>query len=367
MTHLRKIMLEELQRRHYSEATTRYYIRKVEAFVRYFQCAPDRSGRQHIRECQAYLFSKRKLSPGSVTTHLCALRFFYIQTLKRPWSITDTPYPKKTHRLPTILSQEEVTQLIDAACTPFHRTILMTLYATGVRDAELTRLKVSDIDSRRMVIHIQGGKGRQDRDVMLSPVLLDELRAHWRRLRKKSSTWLFPGNRWHTGARPIDTKTPRHACQYAALPGLRRGCIPTCVTVLPRICSKPAPTCATSRCCSGIATLRRQRSICISPGEKERSANTTAATQRASSGRSRLVSSTAARRCWCTTAISPSRRLPILLPWVSIEIASSRFTTSCSRVMGWMESTCRSLVYNGNRCGNAGCATHRRARARCSI
>jgi site-specific recombinase XerD len=220
-------MLEELQRRHYSEATTRYYIRKVEAFARYFQCAPDRSGRQHIRECQAYLFSKRKLSPGSVTTHLCALRFFYIQTLKRPWSITDTPYPKKTHRLPTILSQEEVTQLIDAACTPFHRTILMTLYATGVRDAELIRLKVSGIDSRRMVIHIQGGKGRQDRDVMLSPVLLDELRAHWRRLRKKSSTWLFPGNRWHTGARPIDTKTPRHACQYAARPaGIKKRVYP---------------------------------------------------------------------------------------------------------------------------------------------
>ena len=216
MTHLRKIMLEELQRRHYSEATTRYYIRAVERFAQHFHCSPDRLGTRHIREYQAQLFTVQKLSPGSVTNHLCALRFFYIQTLKRPWSITDTPYPKKTHRLPTILSQEEVAQLIDAACTPFHRTILMTLYATGARDAELTHLKVSDIDSRRMVIHIQGGKGRQDRDVMLSPVLLDELRAHWRRLRKKSSTWLFPGNRWHTGARPIDTKTPRHACQYAA-------------------------------------------------------------------------------------------------------------------------------------------------------
>jgi integrase/recombinase XerD len=78
------------------------------------------------------------------------------------------------------LSQEEVTLLIDAAPTPFYRTILMTLYGTGVRRAELTRLKVSDIDSRRMVVHIQGGKGRQDRDVMLSPVLLEELRAHWR-------------------------------------------------------------------------------------------------------------------------------------------------------------------------------------------
>lgn len=215
MTHLRKIMLEELQRRHYSEATTRYYIRKVEAFARYFRCSPDRLSPQHIRHYQAYLFTKRKLSPGSVTSHLCALRFFYIQTLKKPWSIADTPYPKKAHHLPTILSQEEVAQLIDAAFTPFHRTLLMTLYATGVRNAELTRLKVSDIDSRRMVIHIQGGKGGQDRDVMLSPVLLEELRAHWRRLRRKS-IWLFPGNRWHSGDQPIDTKTPRHACQHAA-------------------------------------------------------------------------------------------------------------------------------------------------------
>jgi integrase/recombinase XerD len=216
VTHLRKMMLEELQRRHYSEATTRYYIRKVEAFARHFRRSPDRLGPQHIREYQAHLFTKRKLAPGSVTTYLCALRFFYIQTLKRPWSVADTPYPKKAHRLPTILSQEEVAQLIDAASTPFHRTLLMTLYAAGVRNAELTRLKASDIDSRRMVIHVQGGKGRQDRDVMLSPILLDELRAHWRRLRRKSSVWLFPGNRWHTAEHPIDTKTPRHACQQAA-------------------------------------------------------------------------------------------------------------------------------------------------------
>jgi len=215
VTHLRKMMLEELQRRHYSEATTHYYIRHVERFARHFHCSPDRLGPQHIREYQAHLFTQQKLSPGAVTNHLCALRFFYIQTLKKPWSIADTPYPKKAHRLPAILSQEEVAQLIDAAPTPYYRTILMTLYATGIRNAELTRLKISDIDSQRMVIHIQGGKGRQDRDVMLSPKLLQELRAHWRRLRKKS-TWLFPGNRWHSGDRPMDTKTPRHACQQAA-------------------------------------------------------------------------------------------------------------------------------------------------------
>jgi site-specific recombinase XerD len=209
-------MLEELQRRHYSEATTQRYIRSVERFAQHFHCSPDRLGRQHIREYQAQLFAVQKLSPGSVTNHLCALRFFYIQTLKKPWSIADTPYPKKRHRLPTILSQEEVAELIDAAPTAFYRTVLMTLYATGIRNAELTRLKISDVDSQRMVLHVQGGKGRQDRDVMLSPVLLEELRAHWRRLRKRSSVWLFPGNRWHSGDQPMDTKTPRHACQCAA-------------------------------------------------------------------------------------------------------------------------------------------------------
>ena len=184
-----------------------------------------------------------------MTNHLCALRFFYIQTLKRRWSIADTPYPRKTHHLPTILSQEEVTQLIDAAPTPFYRTILMTLYASGIRNAELTRLKVSDIDSQRMVIHIQGGKGRKDRDVRLSPVLLQELRAHWRRLRKQSSVWLFPGNPWHTGDQPIDTKTPRHACQYAARrAGIKKRVYPHCsVTASPRTCWRPVPTCTPSR------------------------------------------------------------------------------------------------------------------------
>ena len=216
MTHLRRIMLEELQRRHYSQATTQRYIRFVERFAQHFHSSPDRLGRQHIREYQAQLFTVQKLSPGTVTNHLCALRFFYIRTLKKPWSIADTPYPKKRHRLPTILSQEEVAQLIDAAPTAFYRTVLMTLYATGIRNAELTRLKISDVDSQRMVLHVQGGKGRQDRDVMLSPVLLEELRAHWQRLRKRSSVWLFPGNRWHSGEQPMDTKTPRHACQHAA-------------------------------------------------------------------------------------------------------------------------------------------------------
>jgi len=216
VTHLRKMMLEELQRRNYSQHTTRYYIRTVEDFARRFNLPPDRLGPRHIREYQAELFQKRKLSAGTVTNRLAALRFFYIKTLKKAWSIAETPYPKKTHRLPTILSQEEVARLIDAAGTTFHRTLLITLYATGLRCAELTRLKVNDVDSKRMVIRVQGGKWRKDRDVMLSPKLLEELRKHWHRLRRKPSDWLFPGNRWHTAHYPIDTKTVWHACDGAA-------------------------------------------------------------------------------------------------------------------------------------------------------
>jgi integrase/recombinase XerD len=151
-----------------------------------------------------------------VVQRLAALRFFYTKTLKKAWSIEETPYPKKAVHLPTILSQEEVARLIDAARPPLHRTLLMALYATGLRRAELARLKVSDIDSQRMVIHVRGGKGRRDRDVLLSPKLLDELRQHWHRLRRKASVWLFPSRHTHASDRPITPKAIYHACKRAA-------------------------------------------------------------------------------------------------------------------------------------------------------
>ena len=209
-------MLEDLQRRNYAETTINSYLRTVEEFSRRFNCSPDRLGPRHIREYQAELFQKRKLSPNTVAQRLAALRFFYTKTLKKAWSIEETPYPRKTLHMPTILSQEEVARLIDAARLPLHRILLMALYATGLRRAELTRLKVSDVDSKRMVIHVQGGKGRRDRDVLLSPKLLEALREHWRGLQRKPSAWLFPGNRWHTGDTPIDTKVVWNACKEAA-------------------------------------------------------------------------------------------------------------------------------------------------------
>ena len=167
MTHLRKMMLEELQRRNYAETTIGSYIRIVEDFSRRFQRPPDRLGPQHIREYQSELFRKRKLAASTVTVYLAALRFFYSKTLKKSWSAAETPYPKRAEHVPSILSQQEVARLIDAADNSFHRTLLITLYATGVRRAELTHLKISDVDSQRMVIHVQGGKGRKDRDVCL--------------------------------------------------------------------------------------------------------------------------------------------------------------------------------------------------------
>jgi integrase/recombinase XerD len=214
MTHLRTMIIDELVRRNYSQATRECYIREVESFARFFNCRPDKLGLEHIRKFQAHLFSDRELSPNTVNQHLAALRFFFVKTLRRPWNTDDTPYPKRVKRLPTVLSPAEVTLLIDSAIIPFHRMILMTLYATGVRRAELAHLSVSDIDSKRMVVRIQGGKGLKDREVMLSRVLLEALKEHWKRYKPKE--WLFPGGKWHTSSKPITSKVVWQACQRAA-------------------------------------------------------------------------------------------------------------------------------------------------------
>ena len=216
MTHLRKITLEELERRNYSETTTRAYLYAIEDFACYFKRPPDQLGPEEIRQFTAHLFHDRKLADNTVGQRVAALRFFFTKTLKRAWNIEETPYPKRRIQLPVILSQDEVARLIEAAAIPFHHTILMTLYGTGVRRAELTNLKITDVDSQRMVIHVQGGKGRKDRDIMLSPNLLTELREHYRSLRRKPETWLFPGGKWHTADYPIDDKVVWYACREAA-------------------------------------------------------------------------------------------------------------------------------------------------------
>jgi site-specific recombinase XerD len=219
-------MQEELQRRNFAATTITTYLKAVEQFARYFKCRPDRLNHTHLRTYQVYLLRERKLMPHTVRLHVAALRFFFVKTLKRRYLLDDTPYPKAPRRLPSILSVDEVTQVIDAAASLSHRTMLMMLYSTGMRNAELRHLQVADIDSRRMLIHIRQGKGGRDRFVPLSATLLVTLRAYYRWMRPK--TWLFPGtvDGWRAD-KPITPKVLWEACVVAARrAGLRKRCFP---------------------------------------------------------------------------------------------------------------------------------------------
>jgi integrase/recombinase XerD len=215
VTHLRKMMLEELQRRNYSETTVTTYVKAVAAFAKYFNRPPDQLGPEEIRTYQVYLLNEKKLNAKTVRLHTAALRFFFCKTLRRAYPLEEVPYPKAPRRLPTILTQDEVIRLIDSASNLFHRAMLMTVYSTGMRRIEMCRLKVEDVDSERMVIHIREGKGGRDRDVPLSPKLLETLREYWRWMKPK--TYLFPGTVNGSRAdKPITPKMLWEACREAA-------------------------------------------------------------------------------------------------------------------------------------------------------
>ena len=215
MTQLRTKMLEELRRRNYSDRTATTYVRIVHEFAQHFHRSPDKLGPEQIRQYQAYLFQTKKLAPATVSQYVSALRFLFVKTLRRHFLAEYIPFPKCLHRLPTVLSPEEVARLIDASPNLYHRTLLMTLYSTAMRRAELCRLKVTDIDSQRMMIRIEQGKGRRDRNVPLSPKLLETLRVYWRWMKPK--TFLFPGT--VKGLRadvPITPNVVWLACRQAA-------------------------------------------------------------------------------------------------------------------------------------------------------
>ena len=216
MTHLRKMMLEELERRNYAQTTIDCYIQTIEDFARHFRRPPDQLTPEHIREYQAYLFRERKLAASTVTQRLAALRFFYTQDDQKSLERGRYTVPEK-NETPTQHSEP-------GRSGPSHRLLSDSIPSHGIDDAlwhggtarELARLQISDIDSRRMVIHIRGGKGRQDRDVMLSPRLLEALRDYWRGLKRKPTEWLFPGGSRHTSNRPITPRAVWYACERAA-------------------------------------------------------------------------------------------------------------------------------------------------------
>jgi integrase/recombinase XerD len=210
MTPLRQRMLEDMGIRNLAENTRRTYLEQVSLYARHFHRSPEELGPEQVRAYQVHLTKTRKLSPGSVGIATAALRFLYKVTLKQTWAPDDIPMPKKPFKLPVVLSPEEVMHFLDSVANLKHRTILTAAYAAGLRVSEATRLKVTDIDSKRMMLRVDQGKGHVDRDVMLSPRLLGELRSYWKVVRPK--VWLFPGD---IPGRPITPGAVEAACQKA--------------------------------------------------------------------------------------------------------------------------------------------------------
>jgi integrase/recombinase XerD len=209
MTPLRQRMLEDLRLRNYSPRTEEIYIDHVARFARHFGQSPERLGPEEIRRYQLSLI-EGGVSWSQFNQAVCALRFLYGVTLKRSWKVAQVPFAKRPKRLPTVLSPEEVARLLHAVSNRKHRLLLSTIYAAGLRVSEVVGLQVGDIDSRRMVIRVRQGKGRKDRLVMLSPQLLEGLRAYagWYRPR----LWLFPGT---DRARPLSVSAVQKVCTRA--------------------------------------------------------------------------------------------------------------------------------------------------------
>ena len=211
MTVLRKRMTEDMQVRNLSPHTQASYLQQVSLFARYFRTSPDALTPEHIRTYQIYLTNEKKLAANSIYTAVAALRFLYRVTLKKEWTFgEDIPLPKKPQKLPVVLSPEEVVHFLSCVDCGKHRVILTICYAAGLRISEAVRLKAAAIDSARMVVRVEQGKGRKDRYVMLSPLLLEILRSYWMAVRPKE--WLFPGIH---DDRPITKDAVEAACEKA--------------------------------------------------------------------------------------------------------------------------------------------------------
>jgi integrase/recombinase XerD len=210
MTPLRRRMIDDMTLRNFTPQTIQAYVRCVARFALYFLTSPDLLGPEQIRAYLLHLVQARQVSFSYYKLTRCALRFFYRVTLGRgdvPESLVPVRQPRT---LPVVLSMDEVARLFAAISNLKHRALLITAYAAGLRVSEVTRLRVTDIDSSRMVIQVRQGKGRKDRYVMLSPRLLAILRTYWKAVRP--SDLLFPGA---ISDQPITTGCVRKVCHRA--------------------------------------------------------------------------------------------------------------------------------------------------------
>ena len=206
---LRRRMIEDMTVRNLSPATQRSYIHAISKLSRHFGRSPDRLGLEDVHAFQVHLVSTG-ISWPSLNQIVCALRFFYGVTLRQDTIPERIPYAREPRKLPVVLGADEVVRFLEAVSSLKSRVALTTAYAAGLRVSEVTGIKVSDIDSQRMVIRIEHGKGGKDRYVMLSEQLLGILRSYWRLARPKS--WLFPGR---SEDKPIEPNVLHAACRSA--------------------------------------------------------------------------------------------------------------------------------------------------------
>ena len=211
MTLLRQRMVEDLQVRNYSRETGRVYVNAVAAFARHFGKSPELLGPEDIRAYQVHLVREKRATWSSLNITVCALRFLYGTTLGKDWAIDHIPYARKESVLPAVPSQAEVKRMLERVQALDELALLMVAYSGGLRVAEIANLRVHDIDSQRMIIHVRRGKGHKDRLVALSPLLLVILREHWRE--RRPPDLLFPGA---DDDKPIAVETIRRICKRAA-------------------------------------------------------------------------------------------------------------------------------------------------------
>ncbi|MCX5799769.1 MAG: site-specific integrase [Candidatus Eisenbacteria bacterium] len=210
MSSLRQRMIEDLRIRNYSQNTINVYTRCVASYASHFGKSPDLLGPKHIRDYQLFLVKSKRASWALFNQTVCALRFFYQVTLGRRESVEHIAYPRREKRLPVVLSVGELRAFFQAVENLKHRTILMTMYAAGLRVSEATGLCVADIDSESMLVRIRQAKGNRDRYVPLSSAPLTAFREYWSVYKPKS--WLFPGRPSH---QPLSTRVVQMACSRA--------------------------------------------------------------------------------------------------------------------------------------------------------
>lgn len=210
MGKLRDQMKMELELRNYAPKTISAYLGHMTAYTRLFMKSPAEMGDEEVRKYLHHLKTVKKLSSSNINIAYWALHFFYVKTLHREWHVEKIPHPKTEKKLPVVLAQEEVKKLLEAVSNLKHRVMLMTAYSGGLRVSEVADLKVTDIDSKRMLIRVEQGKGRKDRYTLLSQTLLDELRNYYKAYRPQK--WLFPGSRPNE---PIDAGSIQRVFKHA--------------------------------------------------------------------------------------------------------------------------------------------------------